>query len=272
MKDDENSIQARITRGNLALQAGESEQARQYFLKAQQVFPKAAEPSIALGQLALVKNDRAEAKTQFQTAVRLAPDSAQALQGLLTVQERDETEQFMRTVLESHPDATGPRLILLEIALLGNNTEEADQLTASLLERSDEATPAPSSEMVAGIYGNAAANLRQSGETEKSDLLLERAQVLFPDNERINLLAARQAFDRGNIEAAKNFSKTPENSTLCPRTPTSLRLNISNVKLIMRKPLSVIRRHWPRNPTRRSLPAMSGICSAQEKLRRHLHS
>ena len=205
MKEDEDSIQARILRGNLAVQAGESEQARQSFLKAQQEFPKSAAPSIALGQLALVQNDRAEAKTQFQRAVRLAPDNAKALQGLLTVQERDETERFMRTVLEDHPDATGPRLILLEIALLTNNTEEADQLTASLLERSDETTPAPSSEMVAGIYANAAANLRQTGETENSDTVLERAQVLFPDNERVNLLAARQAFDRGSIEAAQEL-------------------------------------------------------------------
>lgn len=217
IKDDVDSIQARLTRGNLALTAGEPDQARQYFLTAQQKAPEAVGPIVALGQLALVQNDRAEALRQFQAAVRLAPDNAAALQGLLTVQEREDTEKFMRSVLEDHPDATGPRLILLEIALLENNTEVADQLTASLLERSDETTPAPASELVAGVYGNATSNLRNSGKTDNADTVLKRAQVLFPDNERISLLAARQALGAGNTEAATTLlEETKKQHPLSP--------------------------------------------------------
>ncbi|MBW4933385.1 tetratricopeptide repeat protein [Marinobacter sp. F4206] len=196
------SVSALITRGNLAVNAGDLEAARTYFMDARAKAPQSAAPLIALGKLALVQNNRTEAQNQFQNAVQLAPDSAQALQGIISLQDRGETQQFMQQILEQSPDATGPRLILLEIALLDNDSETANDLTASLLERAEENTPSPASHLVADIYNNVVSNLKSSGDDERATSVLERARVLFPTNEQITLQAARQAFDKGHSEEA----------------------------------------------------------------------
>lgn len=205
VKDNPGSIGALITRGNLAISAGNLETAQEYFLKAQGLAPRSAAPVIALGKLALAKKDRAEAQKHFRRAVELAPDSVPALQGLISVQERTKTESFMRQILEKNPEATGPRLILLEIALLDNDANTADTLTASLLERAEEGTPSPSAHLVADIYSNVVSNLSNTGNAERANAVLERARALFPDNEKITLKAAQQSFNNGNAEQAMNL-------------------------------------------------------------------
>ncbi|MDK9557694.1 tetratricopeptide repeat protein [Marinobacter sp. M216] len=212
------SIAALIMRGNLALNAGDPEAARKYFAAAKAKAPQSVAPVIALGKLALAQNDRAEAREQFQKAAQLAPDSAQALQGLISVQDRGETEQFMSEILEQRPDATGPRLILLEIALLENDNESANTLTASLLERAEEDTPSPASHLVADIYSNVVSNLKGTGNDERAASVLERAQVLFPDNEQITLQAAQQAFEYSRTDEAMNIlNKAKEQFPNSPR-------------------------------------------------------
>ncbi|MBW0146421.1 tetratricopeptide repeat protein [Marinobacter arenosus] len=196
------SISALITRGNLAINEGDPEAARTYFMSARERAPQSVAPVVSLGKLALIQNDRTEAQKQFEMAAQMAPDSAQALQGLIAVQDRTETQQFMRDILDQHPDATGPRLILLEIALLDNDSESSNNLTASLLERSDEDTPAPAEHLVADIYSNVVSNLKSSGNSERADSVLERARILFPDNEQITLQAAQQAFENNRSDDA----------------------------------------------------------------------
>lgn len=196
------SIAALITRGNLAINAGDPEAARAYFAKARDKSPQSVAPVVALGKLALVQNDRAEAREQFQRAAQMSPDSAQALQGLISVQERAETQEFMQNILDQQPDATGPRLILLEIALLDDDSETANQLTASLLERSDEDTPAPAEHLVADIYSNVVSNLQSTGSNDRAAAVLERARILFPESEQITLQAAQQAFTSGGADDA----------------------------------------------------------------------
>lgn len=220
IKKDPESIGALITRGNLAINSGDRGAARQYFKKAEGIAPRAVEPIIALGKLALIEKNRTEAQKQFRRAVELAPDSAQALQGLISVQEREKTEEFMRQLLKDNPEATGPRLILLEIALLDNDGDAADKLTASLLERGEENAPSPSAHLVADIYSNVVSNLKNRGDSQRASTILERARVLFPENEKIILQAARQAFDDGESEQAlKLLSRAKD---LHPNSPRPL--------------------------------------------------
>ncbi|WP_273203730.1 tetratricopeptide repeat protein [Marinobacter subterrani] len=205
IKDEPDNTTALIIRGNLAGSENQIEEARGYFTQALNKDPEAVAPVMALGRLALNQKNQAEAQKQFRKAVEIAPDNRLALQGLTSVLNRDETEAFMREVLKTHPDATGPRLILLELALLQNATKEADDLTASLLERAEENTPSQAAPLVANIYNGVAAKLRQAGETDRASIVLNRARVLFPDNEAISLQAAAQAFAAENSNEARRI-------------------------------------------------------------------
>ena len=205
IKEAPDSINALMTRGSLAATAGNVDAAKTDFNKAREKAPESPAPLIALGRLALTQNDQAEAQKQFRAAVRLAPDSRQALQGLATVLDREETTGFMREILKENPEATGPRLILLEVALMDNNQQEADDLTASLLERNEQSTPSPATPFVAGIYSSAATAFQSSGETARAAALLDRARALFPDNQDIALQAAQQAFNEGEEDEARRI-------------------------------------------------------------------
>ncbi|MEP1216105.1 MAG: tetratricopeptide repeat protein [Marinobacter sp.] len=205
IKDAPDSIAALVTRGNLAASQNNVGEAREYFTQARNKDATDPGPVLALGRLALTQDNKAEAEKQFRHAVELAPDNRQALQGLTSVLGQDETERFMRQVLEQNPDATGPRLVLLELALRQNNSQEADDLTATLLEREEENTPSRAAPLVAAIYNNIAASLRESGETDRASAVLNRARALFPDNEEISLQAAQQAFRAEKEEEARSI-------------------------------------------------------------------
>ncbi len=205
VKDDPDNIGALVIRGNLSASENKIEEARGYFTQALNKDADALAPVIALGRLALNQKNQAEAQKQFRRAVELAPDSRQALLGLTSVLDQDETERFMRGVLEENPDATGPRLILLELALRQGNTQEADDLTASLLERDEENTPSRAAPLVANIYNNVAVTLRQLGESDRASVVLNRGRALFPDNEDISLQAAQQAFIAGDNDEARSI-------------------------------------------------------------------
>ncbi|MBJ7277369.1 MAG: hypothetical protein COB82_01685 [Marinobacter sp.] len=205
IKNDPDNVDALVIRGNLAASQDKVEEAHRYFTQALSKDSDAHEPVIALGKLALNQDNKTEAQKQFRKAVELAPDSRQALQGLASVLDQEETERFMRQVLEKNPEATGPRLVLLELALRQGNGREADNLTASLLERDEESTPSRAAPLVANIYNNIAANLRQSGDSDRASAVLNRGRALFPDNEEISLQAAQQAFSAGNVDEARNI-------------------------------------------------------------------
>lgn len=185
---------ALIIRGNLAAAEENLQEAGDYFSKAKSVAPESPAALLALGKLSAEQDQLEQAAGHFREAVRLAPDNRLALQGLATVQPRDKTDQFMRQILQSQPEATGPRLLLLESALRNGNQEEADNLTAALLDREEQNTPSPAAPLVASIYNNIALALRSAEQTDRASEVLERARVLFPSNEDIALQAASEAF------------------------------------------------------------------------------
>lgn len=203
--DNPSSVAALLTRGKIAVNQGKTEEAKALFIKAQEAAPESIAPMVALGRLGLLEKDRNEAQRQFREAVQRSPDAAPALQGLIASHDEDETKAFLQTIVDQHPQATGPRLVLLEIALMEGNTADADQLTATLLERKEHSTPAVAAPLVEEVYSNVIGNLSRAKNHKQRDATLNRAQALFPDSENITLLAARTEFDRGNASGATDL-------------------------------------------------------------------
>lgn len=199
------SIAALVARGNIALNAGNTEEARDYFQKAVDVDRGNPAPLNALGNLAMSLDQTGQAKDYYRRAIEQAPDNRQALQGLSAVMTRDELSDLMEQVREKNPDAYGPRLVLLETALINNNTQQADDLTASLLEREDESRPAPAESLVAAVYHGIATQLAQRNRREQAVDVLQRGRALFPNNEEIGLQAAAIQFTQGNTKEARDI-------------------------------------------------------------------
>jgi len=198
------NLSALVTRGNLAAREGNAGDARQFFNQAQDKHPEAEAPLIALGRLATGEGNEQQAEQYLRQAVNLAPDSLQALQGLASLLDTKQLTDYMRTILEEQPDAIGPKLILLETSLTDGNDEEANELTASLLEREDEDTPSRASPLVARIYSSVPARVARNN-TERAAEILERGRVLFPENENIAIQAAMLAFNTGETSDAREI-------------------------------------------------------------------
>lgn len=200
-----NSTQALVTRGNIALQAQNTEQAKQFFQQAIDADPQSAAPLLAMGRVEQSLGNEEQARNYFIKAARLAPDNRQALQGLASVMPREDMKPLMRDIRENNPEAIGPRLILLESALIENEKNLADELTAGLIEREDPNTPAPAEELVARVYSGIAVQMAQRDRNSDAADIFERGRVLFPENETIGLQAATLQFQQGNATQAREI-------------------------------------------------------------------
>lgn len=205
VKAQPESVAALVTRGNVAANTEKFDEARQYYQRA--VEADSANPAglNALGNLARLRNETGQAKDYYRRAIELSPDNSQALQGISSVMPREELTPLMEQIWEQNPDAYGPRLILLESALINDNTQRADDLTASLLEREDESSPAPAESAVASVYHGIATQLAQRGQLEQASDVLRRGRILFPENEEIGIRAATIQFSEGNSKEARDI-------------------------------------------------------------------
>ncbi|SFM54092.1 tetratricopeptide repeat protein [Marinobacter zhejiangensis] len=217
VKEQPENITALLTRGQIAAATGDEDEARRYFNQAQQTDTQAPSPLIALGNLARSQNDTEAAKRYFSEAAILAPNDRQALQGVTSVLARDEMLELMHKILETKPDAVGPRLVLLEAALMEGEDSEADEYTANLLEREDENLPSPQAPMVAAIYNGVASRLAQENKSDQAQQVLNRGRILFPENQDIALQAAVLAFSQGSISQAQDILQ--ETKRLHPDSP-----------------------------------------------------
>jgi putative PEP-CTERM system TPR-repeat lipoprotein len=197
--------QALVVRGNVALQANDPEQAEQYFQRAREAAPDSPVPLVTLGRLEQSRENTQAAQAYFIEAVKLAPDNRPALQGLTSVMPREELNPLMGELRDQQPDAIGPRLVLLETALVDGDRTLADELTAGLIEREEPDTPAPAEELVSNIYNNTATQLARRGQSDEASEILQRGRILFPENENIGLQAATLQFAEGNATAARDI-------------------------------------------------------------------
>lgn len=207
VKEQPDSISALIVRGEIAASNGESEEAKKYYEQALAVSDKDPRAHNALGALAARSGDTQEAVRQFQTAVSIAPDNRQALQGLAQVSEPDALKSFLEEVEAKNPNAVGPNLALLELALRDNDSERADELSAKLLQPVSDQELSPYTRIVGGIYSGVAQTKLKEGKKEEALAILKRAQALFPDNEQVALQAASIYFDQNKEDRARSLLK-----------------------------------------------------------------
>lgn len=205
VKEQPESVAALVTRGNVAANAENIDEARQYYQKAVEADRDNPAGLNALGKLAQLRNETDQAKDYYRRAIELSPDNDQALQGISSVMPREELTGLMERIREQNPDAYGPRLILLESALINENTQLADDLTASLLEREDQSSAAPAESAVASVYHGIATQLAQRDQLKQASDVLRRGRILFPENEEIGIQAAAIQFTEGNTEEAREI-------------------------------------------------------------------
>lgn len=207
IKEQPENIAALITHGDLSVAAGDTEQARQYYEQALELSDTDPRANYALGILAVRQDNPDKAREQFRAAVRKAPDNRRALQGLARVSSQDELSAFLEGLSKDNPDAVGPRLVLLELALLQGNKSKADELVAGLLEPVSENELSPNTSAVAGVYTNAAGSLVRQDKAKQALEVMQRAQVLFPDNENVALQTAELYFRTDRTNEAQNLLK-----------------------------------------------------------------
>ncbi|MCL7945674.1 tetratricopeptide repeat protein [Marinobacter sp. ATCH36] len=222
VEEQPDSVSALITRGNVAANAENIEEAKQFYQRAVDADSENPSGLNALGNLARIRNETDQAKDYYRRAIELSPDNQQALQGISSVMPREELLPLMEKIREQNPDAYGPRLILLESALINNNTQRADELTASLMEREDESNPAPAESAVASVYHGIATQLAQRDRLEQASDVLRRGRTLFPENEEIGIQAAAIQFTEGNTKEARDILRDVKQQHPASAAPFSI--------------------------------------------------
>jgi len=205
IKDSADSLNAMMTRGQIAVQQGNYDEASVYFNKAAQAHNDNPVPKIALGQLAMAQEQPEAAKQQFFAAAMISPDNMQALQGMASTYSAEELKPEMEKLVQQHPSATAPKLILLEIALTNGDQAASNELSADLLERESENNQAQAAPAVANIFNGVGAKLRRNGNLDQAEDVLERGRILFPENENIALQSAALAFSQDDGEKARRI-------------------------------------------------------------------
>ncbi|MDI9245562.1 tetratricopeptide repeat protein [Marinobacter sp. CHS3-4] len=199
------NLNALMARGQIAAQDGNFKAAADYFNRAAAAHEDNPSPLVALARVALAEDQIDLAKQRFNQAAMLSPNNMQALQGMASVYPAEELKQQMETLVEQHPSATAPKLILLEIALSNGDQDYADKLSADLLDRESPESPAEASPAVARIYNGVGAKLRRSDNTDAARKVLQRGRILFPEDENIALQSASLAFSQDEAEQARRI-------------------------------------------------------------------
>ncbi|RMJ06148.1 cellulose synthase subunit BcsC [Marinobacter litoralis] len=204
LADNPESIRALLARGHLANSLEQFSEADKYYKTAQNKAPENPAPLVALGNLAKSSGNTEQAIEFYKKAITLDPNHAAAIQAAAVTMGRDKLTAFMQKINETNPKAAGPRLVMLESALINNEATQADELTAQLMEREQEDLPSPNEPMVATVYEGIATQMAQRGNFERALEILNRGRILFPESESISLKLAAVEFQQGNTSEARD--------------------------------------------------------------------
>uniref|UniRef100_UPI0035649D5F tetratricopeptide repeat protein n=1 Tax=Marinobacter sp. TaxID=50741 RepID=UPI0035649D5F len=185
LKKNPDSVPALLAQGHLASNLGNPTEAQKLYNRARNQAPEDAAPLVALGHLAGNNKDTDKALGYYKEAIALNPNHAGAIQAAARIMGREKLTAFMQEMTTQHPQAHGPRLVLLESALISNDAAQADELSARLLEREQEDQPSPAEPMVAAVYENIATQMAQRNKLERALEILNRGRILFPQSESI---------------------------------------------------------------------------------------
>ncbi|WP_323750795.1 tetratricopeptide repeat protein [Marinobacter sp.] len=198
------SIRALLARGHLANSLNQTGEAEKYYKTAQAKAPDNPAPLVALGNFARSTDNTEQAVSYYKAAITLDPDNADAIQAASATMGHADLTAFMQKINDKNPQATGPRLVMLESALINRDTAQADSLTAQLIEREQEDQPSPTEPMVATVYEGIATQMAQRGDIERALEILNRGRILFPESESISLKLAAAEFEQGNTSEARD--------------------------------------------------------------------
>ncbi len=204
LSDNPESIRVLLARGHLANNLERHSEAEKYYKTAQAKAPDNPAPLVALGNLARKSDNADQAIEYYKKAITRDPNHAAAIQAAAVTMGRDELTAFMQKINEQKPQAAGPRLVMLESALINNKATQADELTAQLMEREQEDLPSPNEPMVATVYEGIATQMAQRGNFERALEILNRGRILFPESESISLKLAAVEFQQGNTSEARD--------------------------------------------------------------------
>lgn len=225
LRKEPTNVEALLAKGNLAGSTGSINEAETYFEQARKAAPENPTPLVALGNLARMRDNTETARDYYVRAVKLGPDHRGALQAIANILPRDELTELMRGIRDDNPNATGPKLILLETALIENNASEADELTAQLMERAQQDAPNPAEPLVATVYEGIATQMAQRGQNDRALQILNRGRALFPENEDIALKVASIEFRNGNTSGARDALRDAKQHN--PESPAPYQLEAS---------------------------------------------
>ncbi|MDP4546387.1 tetratricopeptide repeat protein [Marinobacter sp. MDS2] len=204
LSDNPDSIRVLLARGHLANSLDQPAEAEKYYKTAQAKAPDNPAPLVAMGNLARKSDNTEEAIKYYKQAIELDPNHAGAIQGAAVTMGRDKLTAFMQKINDQNPQAAGPRLVMLESALINNEASQVDELTAQLMERDQEDLPGPHEPMVATVYEGIATQMAQRGNFERALSILNRGRILFPESESISLKLATIEFQQGNTSEARD--------------------------------------------------------------------
>jgi putative PEP-CTERM system TPR-repeat lipoprotein len=199
------STEAMLVRGQLALAQDNVKLAYDLFSRAADNSPQDAAPLLTLGAIERSRGNSEKASEFFKQAVTLAPNNLQALQSFSRALPQEQVTVFLQKLVEQNPEAPGPRLVLLEQALLNGDTQTSTEHLAVLLEPIDENTPSRLTNLVASIFSNVATQKINEDKMEEARKTLDRARELFPESERIALQAANLAYQTDQKDTANKI-------------------------------------------------------------------
>ncbi|WP_097461242.1 tetratricopeptide repeat protein [Mangrovitalea sediminis] len=204
-KSQPKNIYALLASGDLNALQKKTTQAFEDYQAAAKMDPKSAAPQMAMGHLMEVNGERAKALTYYKNAIELAPNDNAALSSLIRLTANDkkqiaQTVSFLRNEADKHPEATGPRIILMEYALDQGNFKESEALgdKVQALSKSKEGAE----RLMAMVYVNAAMNDLRAQKADQAGKVLDLADQRFPDNLQIGLARATVLFTQNNEDGA----------------------------------------------------------------------
>jgi len=200
-KEQPDSVAAVITRGDLEASQKNLTQAQREYEKAVKMAPNSVAARLALGNLMARQGHKSTAIKHYEKAVALAPNNRDALQALMRISAGDKAQQaktlaFLRQQADGNPKAAGPRVILLENALLKGDFKQSQSLADQVqhLSKNEEGVE----KFMATVYSSAALNAIHQKEMKKADKIVSLADKRFPNNLQIGLMKAHLLFTEGD--------------------------------------------------------------------------
>jgi tetratricopeptide (TPR) repeat protein len=204
LEEQPESQLAHISRARVAVSQGNTDDAMGFLDRAADLAPEDPTPLVAAGNVALQKGDNKEASERFKAALERAPDNAPALAGITRVLSDEELSRYMESLAKQHPDAMGPEVILLQIALKRGNLEDAERRTGQLIEAAETADNDELRALLPRLYQNVAIQASEN-DPDLSQRVLQRGRSLFPEHEQITLTLATLAFQKGQHDTARSL-------------------------------------------------------------------